>query len=88
MNALTVEKAMTKLPELVLDAVGHGERTILVGEEGNAMIIAQQEWENLIETLRILSDPTIVKSLEEGHKARRDGKRPIGKPVEEIFDEF
>lgn len=50
----------------ILDAVVSGnERCVVTTKNGNAVIVSEEAWNSLMETLYILSDPEMLSSIEE-----------------------
>ena len=63
----------------------HCGETIIVSEAGAVVLIEQQEWEHMLETLRLIQDKTSLKALLDGHKQRDAGDVPDGVTMEEAF---
>lgn len=53
--------------------VTDGERYVVTTEGGNAVIVSEETWEGLMETLCILSDPEMLSSMEEAESEYPDG---------------
>ena len=49
------------------------ERYIVATEGGNAVIVSEETWDGLMETLFILSDPEMLSSMEEAESEYPDG---------------
>ena len=49
------------------------ERYVVATEDGNAVIVSEETWEGLMETLCILSDPEMLSSIEEAESEYPDG---------------
>ena len=54
----------------------------ITSKDGNAVLISEGDYENLMETLELLSTPGLRKSIEE---ARADIKAGITKSLKEVF---
>jgi PHD/YefM family antitoxin component YafN of YafNO toxin-antitoxin module len=85
MNAIGVKQAIQNFPQLIRDTVNNREETIIVSDNGAVVLIEQQEWENMQETLRLLQDKTSLKALLEGHRVRDMGNVPESVSIEEAF---
>lgn len=85
MNAIGIHQAIQTLPQLIQATIKNHEETLIVSDTGTVVLVEQQEWEQIGETLRLLQDKTSLKALLEGHKARDMGKSPKALSVEEAF---
>ena len=54
----------------------------ITSKDGNAVLISEEDYENLMETLELLSTPGLRKSIEE---ARADIKAGRTKSLKEVF---
>lgn len=63
MDAVTVVQARCELPEM-MDRVRDGERFVITSDGGNAVLMSEDEYRGLIETLHILSDLEMAADLE------------------------
>jgi len=64
METINVTQARNDLFN-VMDSVLEGNRTLITSKKGNAIIISEEEWKELIETLYILSDPETLPAVME-----------------------
>jgi len=64
METINVTQARNDLFNL-MDAVLEGERKIITSKKGNAILLSEEEWNELIETLYILSDPETLPAVME-----------------------
>ncbi len=62
MDAVTVAQACYELPDM-MDRVRDGDRFVITSDEGNAVLMSEDEYRGLIETLHILSDPEMAADL-------------------------
>lgn len=85
MNAITIDNANSNFPQIVTDTIRNVEETVIVGEQGAVVLISQQEWNSIMETLRLFRDKKSLKALLEGHSARRKGLRPKSETINEAF---
>ncbi len=88
MNTIIVSKAAQTLPKIIQDTIKNCEETVIVSEDGSVVLIDQNEWESIQETLKILQDPISLKALLDGHKTRDEGKKPKSATVEEVFNDL
>lgn len=66
MPTMTVTEARTKLYQLVQEAAGSHEPTLITGKRGNAVLISEEDWRGIQETLYLLSQPGMRESIREG----------------------
>lgn len=63
MDAVTVAQACRELPEM-MDRVSGGERFVTTSDGCNAVLMSEEGYRGLIETLHLLSDPEMATDLE------------------------
>lgn len=85
MNAVSVQTAMKDLPELIDRTIKNTDEMVIVSDAGSVVVIDQNEWESIQETLRLLRDSRSLKALLESHKLRAEGKKIESKSIEEAF---
>jgi PHD/YefM family antitoxin component YafN of YafNO toxin-antitoxin module len=49
----------------IMDSVLEGRRTTITSKKGNAILLSEEDWNDLIETLYILSDPDTLSAVRE-----------------------
>ena len=73
MRIITATKAKKQLMGLIND-VNKSNGKFLITKNGNkAVLISKDEYESLKETIEIMSDPKLVKEIEEGLKEIKKG---------------
>ena len=72
MKLLTVSNARKNLYELIDEVANTHEPAIIKGKRNNAVIISQEDWENIQETMYLLSIPKIKESIMEVDKEKLD----------------
>ena len=66
MNILNITQARKQLYQLV-DQAGETHKPIVItGKRGNAVLIAEEDWNSISETLYLLSVPGMRESIKEG----------------------
>ena len=75
MKAVTATHAKNSFLEILRDAEERGEE-VLVTRNGRpcAVVVSAEEWETLLETIEILSDPDMMKKID-----RALGERKVGR---------
>jgi PHD/YefM family antitoxin component YafN of YafNO toxin-antitoxin module len=85
MQFYTVQQASMGLGEVIARAVHDHEEAAIVSDLGAVVLVPQDEFESMRESLRLLNDPRALKALLAGH-AQRDEKRLSDLPtVEQVF---
>jgi PHD/YefM family antitoxin component YafN of YafNO toxin-antitoxin module len=85
MNTITINNAITNFPQIVTNTIKNFEETIIVGEQGSVVLVSQQEWNSIMETIRLFRDKKSLKSLIEGHNARKKGHSSKSKAINQAF---
>lgn len=86
MNTIPLTEARNRLPQLVSD-VSETMARITITKQGRprAVLLSADEYEEIIETLEVLSDPKIMASIKQSEKDIKAG-RVI--PYEEVAKEL
>ncbi|MFK7949795.1 MAG: type II toxin-antitoxin system Phd/YefM family antitoxin [Saprospiraceae bacterium] len=87
MEAITLNIAKNNLENIVQKTIDNQEETLVVTDNGNVVLVEQNEWNSIMETLRLFSDKRSLAALLEGIEARRKGKALKGKTIEEVFED-
>lgn len=66
MTTLTAKDAGAKLPRLIEETAASHEPVLITGEHHNAVLLAEEDWSALQETLYLLSVPGMRESIREG----------------------
>lgn len=84
-RTLPISEVKTRLPELV-SGVDEREEEVVVTKNGRpaAILINVKEYERLIETLEVLSDPEVLSQISKSATFFKSGRR--GLTVAEAFD--
>jgi len=68
MTSLTVSEARANLYKLVDEANSHHEPTLIKGKRNSAVLVSEDDWRSIQETLFLLSVPGMRESIQEGLK--------------------
>jgi PHD/YefM family antitoxin component YafN of YafNO toxin-antitoxin module len=85
MNPIGIRQAVRNLPQLIRHTLDNCEETIIVSDKGAVVMIDQDEWEKMKETLRLFCDKKSLNALLEGHRIRESGNTPDSVSIEEAF---
>ena len=66
MRTITIREANANLYDLIGEATKLHEPIQIVGPESNVVLIAEEEWRSIQETLYLISIPGMGKSIQEG----------------------
>ena len=66
MTTLTVTEARANLYKLIDDTSVSHEPVVITGKRGNAVLLAEDDWNAINETLHLLSVPGMRESILEG----------------------
>ncbi|MDQ6980670.1 MAG: type II toxin-antitoxin system Phd/YefM family antitoxin [Ghiorsea sp.] len=68
MSILTVTDARTNLYKLIDEASETHQPITITGKRGNAVLLAEEDWNAITETLHLLSVPNMRESIRQGLK--------------------
>ncbi len=68
MSTLTASEARARLYRLIDEAAEAHEPVVITGKRGNAVLISEEDWRAIEETLYLMSIPGMRESIIEGLK--------------------
>jgi PHD/YefM family antitoxin component YafN of YafNO toxin-antitoxin module len=78
MTTITATEARKSLYKLLADLAGSHAPIQITGKLGNAVLVSEDDWRAIQETLHLLAIPGMRKSIRDGMKM------PVGKCVEKL----
>lgn len=63
---MSVKEASDKLPDLVENTIEKREPVLISGENNNAVLMAESDWQAMNETLHLLSVPGMRDAIKKG----------------------
>lgn len=66
MTILNVTEARSKLYSLMDEAAATHQPIVITGKRGNAVLVSEEDWNAIAETLHLLSVPGMRESIKEG----------------------
>ena len=66
MTTLKVTEARSRLYALIDETASSQQRIVITGKRGNAVLLAEDDWNAINETLYLLSQPNMRESIREG----------------------
>jgi PHD/YefM family antitoxin component YafN of YafNO toxin-antitoxin module len=85
MKTITLKNALTDLPDIIASTLRNQEETIIVTENGSVVMLDNENWEGMKETINLIKDKTAFNALIQGHR-QRDQKSVSGKSINDVFD--
>ena len=72
MNTFNIPEAQAKLHDLIDEAIATHQPIMITGEKGNAVLVAEDDWKAINETLHLLSVPGMRVFIQDGMAAKID----------------
>ena len=72
MTTFNATEARSKLYALIDETTDTHEPIVITGKRGNAVLLAEDDWKAINETLHLLSVPGMRESIQEGMAANLD----------------
>jgi PHD/YefM family antitoxin component YafN of YafNO toxin-antitoxin module len=88
MQVVSINNALKDLPGLIDRTIQDVEELLIVSDQGAVVMVDQDEWESIQETLRLLQDKKSLKALLESHKLRDENREIEAKSPEEAFHDL
>jgi prevent-host-death family protein len=66
MTTLSVTEARSKLYRIIDEAVESHEPILITGKRGNAVLLSEEDWRSIQETIYLLAIPGMRESIKEG----------------------
>ena len=73
MTILNATEARSRLYTLIDEATETHQPIVITGKRGNAVLISEEDWNSIAETLHLLSVPGMRESIKEGMKEDLSG---------------
>ena len=84
MKTITASRARTELFNLLKGTIKGHRQVRITSKEGNTILMSEEDYENLVETLELLSEPGLKESVRESDKEIERGETVS---IEEAFPE-
>ncbi|MEM8526607.1 MAG: type II toxin-antitoxin system Phd/YefM family antitoxin [Bacteroidota bacterium] len=85
MTAHTLNTAKANLEQVIQNTIDNQEESMVVTDHGSVVLVEEGQWNEMIETLRLLNDRKSLTSLLESIEARKRGNRSSSKSMKDIF---
>lgn len=70
MTSISATKARAKLYSLIDEANASHHPIQITGKRGNAVLLSEDDWRSISETLHLSSIPSMVESIKKGRKEK------------------
>ncbi len=87
MKTITIETACHDFARLIEYCLNSREELNIASPKGSVILIPEDDYESMQETLRLLSDKESLKALLESHYCRDANKAPKTWAMNEVFDD-
>ena len=84
MKTITLSKAKLNFADIIKSILINQEETTIATDEGAVVMINEDNWNSINETLRLLKDKKSLKALLLGHQ-QREQNQVEGKTIKNIF---
>ena len=88
MKTVTLEQANQDLIGYVNYTLSTHEEVNIASKNGAIIMLPQDDYESMMETLRLLGDKKSLKALLDSHTLRDQGKEVVSYSVEEVFSDL
>ena len=88
MRTITLNQASLDLSKFINYSLETKEEINIASDNGAVILLPQEDYESMLETLRLISDKKSLKSLLESHSIRDGGGEPISYSVSEVFGDL
>ncbi len=85
MRKVTLDQAVDDLKNIIQRTIQDKDETVIASNEGAVVMLDENEWSNIKETLRLLSDKESLAALLKSHAIRDRREEPKGVSPEEAF---
>ncbi len=85
MRTVTLDQAGADLKAIIQQTIRDKDETVIASSEGAVVVLDENEWLNIKETLRLFTDKQSLSALMESHAIRERGEKPKGITPEEAF---
>jgi PHD/YefM family antitoxin component YafN of YafNO toxin-antitoxin module len=88
-NMVTTLDRIIEKPEFYfLNVLKNNEELIVDSKLGNFVVVPENDWNQMNETINLVNDKISLKSLIEGKLLRNSGETPKHYTIEEIFNDL
>lgn len=88
MKTITLEQAKKDLISHINYSLSTHEEVNIASEHGAIVMLPQEDYESIMETVRLLGDKKSLSALLQAHEQRDNGREPKSYSIEEVFSDI
>ena len=88
MKTITLEQATADFQKIIDYALQTHDEVNIASNNGAVVLIPQEDYEAMQETLKLLSDKHSLTALLKAHEARKKGEKPESYTIKEVFSDL
>jgi len=88
MKSVTIDQAVSDLKKMIKDSLETREEISIATSDGAVILLPQDDYESIQETLRLLMDKKSLHALIKSHEERDSGIIPDSYSIKEIFNDL
>jgi len=85
MKTITLKQAQTDIQDIIRYSLTTHDEVNIASEQGAVIMIPQEDYDAMQETLKLLTDKQSFKALLDAHETRKKGEIPQSYSVKDIF---
>ena len=85
MRTVTLDQTSADLKAIIQQTIRDKDETVIASSDGAVVVLDENEWSNIKETLRLFTDKQSLSALLESHTIRDRSEKPNGITPEEAF---
>ncbi len=78
MRTVTLDQASADLKAIIQQTIRDKDETVIASSDGAVVVLDENEWSNIKETLRLFTDKQSLSALLESHAIRDRSEKPNG----------
>ncbi|MGM0518903.1 MAG: type II toxin-antitoxin system Phd/YefM family antitoxin [Campylobacterota bacterium] len=88
MKTITLEQANKDLLSHINYSLQTHDEVNIASESGAMIMLPQEDYESIMETVRLLADKKSLKALLDAHTQREQGLEPTSYSIEDVFSDL
>lgn len=88
MKTLTLKQAEKDIQGIIAYSLETHDEVNIASDKGAVILIPQEDYEEMQETLRLITDKQSLKALLNAHDARKKGEIPKSYTIKDVFSDL
>jgi len=88
MKTITLKQAQNNIQDIIQYSLSTHDEVNIASDQGAVIMIPQEDYDAMQETLRLLSDKQSLKALLDSHETRKKGENPQSYSIKDIFGDL